>query len=418
MKRALTLVLASALGAAPFLPARAEQAPEVIASADEAQHQRATEDLYQSALQSISEGRKNDASSMLRQVIEREPKHAGAWLDLAMIQCALGHASEAERLFAEVETRFNPSPGMLEIIASARETGCQGWRGASTSAIMLARGLDRNVNQGASNPYYAIGANQQQLLPDFLPKRDQYTQLSGEWTRELSANGSIGFAQFQLRRNDHFTQYDNASLFVGVESPYRFGYWTMRTTAMLGLVTLGGSLYQRQVQLQTRLSPPLPLPETSQFSLLSGVTHTEYLQLSAFNSDTYEMRGLFTHRRGPLTASASLGAQHDHGDALRPGGSRNGVVFNLSARRRLDEQLNAEVNYTRQRWHSEAAYAPGVINEVRQQVSHMLRGVLSYQVRRNHVLQLEMRLVRNRENISLFQYNNRQLQLSWQWQQP
>jgi hypothetical protein len=26
--------------------------------------------------------------------------------------------------------------------------------------------------------------------------------------------------------------------------------------------------------------------------------------------------------------------------------------------------------------------------------------------------------VRNRENISIFEYNNRQLQLSWQWQGP
>lgn len=412
--RTLCLALAAAL--ATSLPAMANPASEP--STDEAQHQRDTEELYQSALQSISEGRKNDASRMLKQVIAREPQHAGAWLDLAMIQCALGHASEAERLFAEVETRFNPSTGMLEIIAGARETGCHGWAGTSSSAVVLARGSDQNVNQGASNPYYAIGPDDKQLLPDFLPKQDQYTQLSGEWTRELSSNGSIGFAQFQLRRNDHYSSYDNASVFAGIESPFRWGRWTMRTTAMLGLVTLGGSLYQRQMQLQARIGPPMPLPESTQFNLLGGLTHTEYLQLSAFDSDTYEVRGQFTHRRGELTASTSVGLQYDHGDTLRPGGSRHGVVFNIGARRRLDEQLYGELNYTRQRWQSAAAYSPGVINEVRHQVSHLLRGALSYTVRRNHVLQLEMRFVRNRENISLFQYNNRQLQLSWQWQQP
>ena len=60
--------------------------------------------LYQDALQSLAEGRKNDASKALVRLIEQEPKHAGAWLDLALIQCSLGHAEEAERLFANIET--------------------------------------------------------------------------------------------------------------------------------------------------------------------------------------------------------------------------------------------------------------------------------------------------------------------------
>jgi hypothetical protein len=36
--------------------------------------------------------------------------------------------------------------------------------------------------------------------------------------------------------------------------------------------------------------------------------------------------------------------------------------------------------------------------------------------RDHHALQLEWRRVKNNENISLFQYNSRLLQLSWQWQ--
>lgn len=392
--------------------------PVRAGEADDAAHQRLTEELYQNALQSISEGRKNDASRMLMKVIEREPLHAGAWLDLAMIQCGLGHAEEAERLFAEVETRFNPSPGMLEVIANERETGCTSWSPSSSTALTLARGADRNVNQGASNPYFMIGTSQEELLPDFLPKRDQYSQLSGEYTRDLTPNGSVGFAQFQARRNDTLRGYDNASLFAGIESPYRWGRWTLRTTAMLGLVTLGGSLYQRQVQLQARIGPPLPLPNSTQFTLMGGLTHTQYLKLTTFDATTYEVRGQFTHRRGDFFASTSLGLQYDHGDALRPGGSRDGYVFNLSARKRLLEQWTGELNYTRQHWQSATAYSPGVIDDVRRQVSHLLRGAVIYPVGKNHLLQLELRLVRNRENISLFQYNNRQLQLSWQWQQP
>jgi hypothetical protein len=46
----------------------------------------------------------------------------------------------------------------------------------------------------------------------------------------------------------------------------------------------------------------------------------------------------------------------------------------------------------------------------------MLRASLAYPIGKHQALQVEARAVRNRENISIFQYNNRQLQLSWQWQ--
>jgi hypothetical protein len=41
--------------------------------------------------------------------------------------------------------------------------------------------------------------------------------------------------------------------------------------------------------------------------------------------------------------------------------------------------------------------------------------VLSYALRRDQSLQLEWRQVRNRENISIFQYDAHQIQLSWRW---
>jgi len=411
MKRNRVLLAAAATALALLRPAHAGEL------SDEAR-QRLSEDLYQSALQSIAEGRKGDASSTLRQLIKQQPLHAGAWLDLAMIQCGLGHADEAERLFAETETRFNLSREMLEVIANERESGCRGWKPASASSLTLARGSDHNVNQGASDPYVLIGPAEQLLLPEFLPKRDHFTLLSGEYTRELTSNGSIGFAQYQNRKNDRYSAYDSASLYAGVESPYRFGRWTLRTTAMLGMTTLGGDMYQRQVQLQARIGPPLPLPNSTQFNLMGGATHTEYMKLTAYDSNTYEVRGQFTHRKDDLYASISAGMQADQAQALRPGGSRDGYVFNMVLRKRLLEPLSGELNYSRQSWQSESPYAPNVFDQVRHQVTHVLRGALAYSVTKNHLLQLEVRLVRNRENISLFQYNNQQVQLSWQWQQP
>ena len=377
----------------------------------------AAPELYKDALQSIAEGRKNDAYQALTRVIEKEPLHAGAWLDLALIQCGLGHADEAERLFAAIETRFNPPQGILELIAAAREQGCS-WHPHSSASLVLGRGIDQNVNQGASDPRFVVDGDGHHvdLLPEFLPQHDQYTALSAEFLRDVTPNGSIGFVQYQARHNDRLHQFDSASVFAGVETPWRFGRWTARGTGMLGAVTLGGALYERQEQLQLRVGPPLPLPGSTQFTLLGGLTHTDYLTLSNFNSNTYELRGQFTYRNEERYANASVGYLFDHAEAARPGGSRHGWLANLSARQRFDERWTGELGYTRQSWDSASAYSPGLIDEVRSQLTQVLRATLSYPVGKNQTVQVELRQVRNRENISIFQYNNRQLQLSWQWQ--
>jgi hypothetical protein len=53
---------------------------------------------------------------------------------------------------------------------------------------------------------------------------------------------------------------------------------------------------------------------------------------------------------------------------------------------------------------------------VRDQVTHVWRGSLSYPLSPRQSLLLDARIVHNNENIKLFQYTDRQLQLSWQWQ--
>ncbi|GAB3446070.1 tetratricopeptide repeat protein [Massilia solisilvae] len=384
------------------------------------------QDLYQNALQSIAEGRRSDASRELRCLIENEPQHAGAWLDLAMTQCALGHSEEAERLFATIETRFAPSrltPGweeMLRLIAEAREEGCNRWHPASAWSFTAGRGVDQNVNQGALSSTYISGGTDgpivRELSSDFRPMHDQYSLLSGDYTRDITPNGTTGFAQYVVRRNDRLRQYDSASAFAGVDTPWRVGRWTLRGSAAVGLVTLGSRLYQRQLQLQARVTPPLPLPTGMQASVLTGFAYNEFLTLSNFNSNIWDTRAQLTWRRPNLFASASAGRLLDHALAARPGGDRHGWFGNLLVKRHLGGNLAGELSFTRQTWSSTSPYSPGLIDEVRAQGTNVARASLMYTLTRNQSIQLEGRVVRNRENISIFQYNSRQLQLSWQWQ--
>lgn len=387
---------------------------------------RVQQDLYQDALQSIAEGRRNDASRELREQIEKEPLHAGAWLDLAMTQCALGHSDEAERLFATIETRFAPkemTPGwyeMLRLIAEAREEGCNHWHPSSAWSVSAGRGIDQNVNQGALNSVYVTvgpdGPQEHELTSEFRPQHDQYTLLAGDYSREISPNGATAFVQYAVRRNDRLHQYDSGAAFAGVDLPERFGHWGVRGTGTVSVITLGGSLYQRQVQLQGRVQPPLPLPAGVQLDLVLGATYNGFLTLSNFNSNVWESRAQLSWRKPEQYASFSLGRLKDRALAQRPGGDREGWFANALLRRRLDQHFSAEAALVRQNWDSALPYAPGLIAEVRAQRTRTARASIAYAIDKSQSIQLEARVVRNQENISIFQYNDRQLQLSWQWQ--
>lgn len=380
----------------------------------------AQQELYLDALNSLSEGRQNDASDALSRMLEQEPQHAGAWLDLAIIQCELGHAVEAERLFREIESRFAPPPGIQEVINSHRAMGCNNWQPHSQWSLSMGRGIDNNVNQGASNPNFSIGSGSAridlQLQPEFRPQHDQFTLLSAEYIREISRNGSVGFVQLRARENDSLNRYNTNSLRFGAEVPWRAGNWNVRGVGSVGFLTLGNELYQKQGQIHARITPPLALPERFRFNVLTGLTRLHYTTLANYDSNTVELSGLLTYQGRKSQVQASLGYVTDRGDAARLGGNRDGWYASLQGQMRLGDNLTGELGWSHQHWLSSSAYSPGLIDQIRRQDTQLLRAALIVPIKPQHAVHIELRQVRNNENISIFQYNSHLLQVSWQWQ--
>jgi len=374
------------------------------------------EDLYMTAMQSIADGRRADASLILERMIARGPRHAGEWLDLAMIQCALGHAGDAETLFQRIEQDFAPPQGIRDVIAQQREQGCYRWKAQLLWDVSLARGFDSNVNQGASIPTY-VDSNgvPLELLSEYKPHADHYSILTGDYLRELTPEGDLVYGQLHLRQYDRQSAYNSASAFLGADHPWQLGRWQMRSSALLGALTLGGVLYQEQAQLQLRAAPPLKLPKGYDFSFQGSVSHTSYKSLLNFDSNTYEWRSVLGYRDERRQAQAALGYQRDLATGERPGGDRNGWSGRLYGRGTLPAELQGELELTGQHWSGQRPYSPGLIDAVRHQNTVVLRTALIYPLRRDQSLQLEWRQVRNRENISIFQYDAHQIQLSWRW---
>lgn len=406
--------------AAPALPARVLASPlasdATLPELPETPHVLEP-DLYLDAMQAIAEGRYSDASSTLARMIAHGPRNAGEWLDLAMLQCALGHADEAEELFRTIETRFDPPKGLRDIIEQQRVQGCKNWNRQQQWAVTLARGYDQNVNQGASNPLYLIGGASEplQLAPEYLPHADHYAVLSADYLTDISQNGDIGYLQLYARHNDRESRYNTISAFAGADHPWRWQRWRLRASGMLGALTLGGQLYQSQTQAQIRVTPPLPLPEGLELSMLTGLTHLNYRTLSNFDANTSELRGILAYHHPQRQAQLSLGYLNDHAVSTRPGGNRVGYSFSLYGRSTLPYQLEGELDWNVQHWEGQSAYSPGLIDTIRRQDTSTLRATLSYPLTPRSALVLEWRQVHNRENISIFQYDNHVFQLSWRW---
>lgn len=387
--------------------------------ADPRQH-RADASLYKEAMLFIAEGRYEEAREMLQRLVSQEPEHAGAWLDIAILHCSMGNAREAEAIFDSIENRFSPPPAILEVIAQQRARGCQHQKPETYARLRLGRGYDGNVNQGASNPNFSIGSGNTLvklvLSPDYAPKKDPFTALSAEFAQALSMRGTRGFIQLQARQYDTFSRFDLSSLVVGVEHPWRLGAWGLRGTGSVGLTTFGGSLYQRQGQLDLQVTPPLTLPKGWEFGIVNGRTGVSYPTMSGFDSQLWESRGLLTYRTENAFAQASVGYAFDKGADQRPGNNRSGVVASLSGRMRLSGDSFGELSWNHQSWEGQQAYSPGLIDQRRRQNTRLLRASFIFPIAPRQTLQVELRDVRNRENISLFEYQARVLQVSWEWQ--
>lgn len=378
------------------------------------------QDLYLDAIKSMSEGRKNDASDTLMRLVEQEPQHAGAWLDLAIIQCELGHSEEAERLFKAIESRFSPPPAIMEVISRQRAQGCKATQARINTTISIARGNDSNVNQGASSQTFSIGSSdfqvELQLLPEYLPHHDQYTALSAEVTRNLGNNGVVSFAQFQVRQNDQYNRYNTASTLLGVERPWSRGGWNLNTTGAVGILALGGKVYQEQEMLQFNLMSPLQPFESMQWNWLATAAHLRYPSLTNFGANTLEVRSILNYRKQSTEAYASLGYIEDHATAARPGGNRAGWNAALFARTAITSNLSMEAATSWQYWNGQGDYSPGLIDQIRRERTQNYRAGLILRTGNSQSWKLEVREVRNDENIAIFQYNSHQLQLSWQWE--
>jgi rubrerythrin len=397
--------------------------PAASASTDEQAQGEAT-DQYLQALKAINEKRHLDAKALLEKLVASEPQHAGALLDLAIMQCNLGNRFEAERLFTFMINRFAPPPAILEIIEIHRKTGCIVKAPDVAINFSVERGYDTNANQGAMNSIFTIDdfgtPINLQLLPEYLPKPDNYVSTSLDLSQETPA-GNTFYIQLRGRQFSKLSNFNSAGVATGIESQFRINDWTIHPSASLNILSLANALYQKQVTGRIKLDVPTST-SSLKYSIVSSVARIAYPTIKDFDGSQFELRVLGTKQADRYFFNINAGLMYDDGNQRRLGGDRRGWTIGGFVRSATPLQIYgkpifAEFGVQHQSWQNSKIYLAGLINVKKHQNNNTLRAALGWAINPNNTVQLEYRQIANRENVSFLSFDSRQLQLSWQWQQ-
>lgn len=376
-------------------------------------------ELYSKAMQLIAENRFAEAKIILINVIENEPNHAGAWLDLAIVQCELGNKAEADRLFDTLSIQFNPPSAILEVIAQQRNRKCADNSISKQLLINIERGFDSNVNQGASNPIFLLGSGTTQLelnlLPEFLPKSDQFTSAYLSSNADISSFGISTFAHIGLRQYDQFKAFNTAHISLGVEKAWQFEKQSVFAAFHVARLILDQSLYQKQSGVQFTIAPSNTHSKKIQWSISTGATHFQYPTLLNYDSTIYEFKNRLIFEKDNYQIQSFFGYLFDTPSNSRTGGARSGSFLGLTFRNKISPKLETEISWNRQLWKSQSAYSPGLIDQVRNQITDQKKVSFIFHAGTQSNLRLELRSLKNKENISILQYNNKSILLSWNW---
>jgi hypothetical protein len=237
--------------------------------------------------------------------------------------------------------------------------------------------------------------------------------------RELSPNGFTGVMQFQTRAYDQLTSFNSTSLFLGIERPWRWGDWGLRAAGSTGWMSLDSQLYVKQSQLQMEVLPPLPLPEHWKLGVTGSWSTLDYPTLSGFDAQWWETRGALTYRKDDSWFQISASAVQDKQRGQRPGGDRSGMFTSVQGRTTWStpwgQRMLGEAGFQLQSWQADSVFSPGLIDVRRAQNTSIFRLAATLPIDVQQAVILEFKDTQNYENISIFEYRNQSVQLSWQW---
>lgn len=357
---------------------------------------------YDAALEALVAGNEREAVRRLWHIIETDPGHAGAWLDLGLIYCDNGMAAAAARIFEHIERRFDPAEAIRQLIELVRARGC---RPLPPPAPPYRFQAGLRVGHD-SNPNFGLAADSLTLRINGTPTPVELTAASrpqpSAWSAlNLLAEASpapgwrlhavAGLADYR-NGGDH----DQRRLLLAASHTAGPAY----TSAWLSHTWLGGEAYQSVAGLRHRHQ----LGAGWEADVVLQRLH--YPGRSVLDGWTLEPRlGYRIELPGEGMLLVAAGPHLDRPDASdRPGGRRTGGAVQLDLVQPLPGGWRLEAFARAQRLVDADAYSPLFGDTRRRQRLGLLSLSLSRPVGRDARCGLQYQALDSRDPIPVFSY--------------
>lgn len=367
--------------------------------------------FYQEALAAVATGERERALAMLEMLISRQPSHAGAWLDLALLYCDLGNTAKSREILTRIETEFDPSPVIRDLIGLQRSRACKAATAESPWSLGFQAGHDSNINRGASNNRVVLesgaGPVVAQLADDALARHDSF----GEgWAEAYWRRGSRSLRVSALSRwYTKTAAYNAQSLSITGEQIWAGGPVEGALRLQWAGTWRGGAAFLDTLTASAGATGRGSLYGIRPVADLALARH-RFPAAPAFDAYVWSLRPGLAKSTTAYSWRANLVATADRADGTRPGGDRYGIGAEVLGAWRLAPGIQVSGTGLVQQTRNMAPYFPPLLNTYRRQTLWLGRLELAVEVGRNVHWLTAWTGQKSADNLSFLGYSSNTLQ--------
>lgn len=337
--------------------------------------------FYQEALAAVAMNERERAQAMLETLVSRQPRHAGAWLDLALLYCDLGDSEKSQAILARIEAEFDPSPVIRDLINLQRSRACK----ASAKDLLWSLGYqvghDSNVNRGASNNRVVLdsgaGPVVAQLADDMLAKHDSFGEAWAEayWRR---GSRSLRFSAL-TRQYEKITTSDAKALSLTGEQTWSGNQTEGALRLQWASAWLGGSSFLDTLTASAGVTGRDAFHDVHPAADVA-LARNRFPAAPAFDSYVWSLRPGLVKIAPTYTWRANMIATADQADGSRPGGDRYGIGAEILGTWRPAPGVQVSGSGLVQQIRNTEPYFPPLLNTYRRQLLWLGRLELAVEV--------------------------------------
>jgi hypothetical protein len=374
------------------------------------------DDLQAQAQVEADAGHREQAIKLLNELVERDPRRAGALLEVAILYCQLGERDLSLAALSHLEKSYPVPPPIEKLIGFYKTDSCTPAASRPKLSVSVGVGATSNANFGTSNPFvtFAPGApfTSLELAPESLAHADDYleSRIEGELPLSMLPNVTLVAALANLEyRSMH--AFDQRTATFGVSHSASVGRGEIDDQWLVDTLWLGTHVYQRD--LNGRIGywgAPVSLGTSlSRVGVDLTLNDAKYPGNTLYDSLRTELRiGFNAHFGEGTTVLLFAGPAWDDPRATRPGGARHGYTASFTLDQDLSRYGQLEAVLQQRTLNDTAAYDPLFFGDVKRRQSVQVVSLrYVYPINRSWSLYALASSQRVDDSISLFSYTIR-----------